>query len=332
MLRINLRTLPVGPRPCQNIGDSMATPNLLTIGTRASPLAIAQTEEAAARLASTDPRLAAPDALLITKIQTTGDQIQDRHLAELGGKGLFAKELDSALLDGRIDLAVHSLKDLETRLPVGVKLAACLEREDPRDTLIGAGLKGLDSLPKGARVGTASLRRQAQVLHRRPDVHITLLRGNIHTRIRKIREGKADATFLALAGINRMGIGHLAACVLSPDELLPACGQGAIGITCRTNDTRVRTWLERINHDETMIRVSAERAMLSELDGTCRTPIGGLAELDRQGVLTLRGLVAHPDGSALFRDQVTGAADDALALGYTLGAQLRRDAGDDLFK
>ena len=240
--------------------------------------------------------------------------------------------MDTALLDGHIDLAVHSLKDLETRLPAGITLAACLEREDPRDTLIGAGLRGLDDLPKGALVGTASLRRQAQLLHRRPDIQITLLRGNIQTRMRKIREGEADATFLALAGLTRLGVGHQAACILSPEEFLPACGQGVIGVTCRTEDSRVRAWLERINHAETMSRVFAERAMLEKLDGTCRTPIGGLAALSEDGKLTLHGLVARPDGSALFRGELAGASNDAHALGRELGDRLRRDAGDNLFQ
>ena len=310
----------------------MTTPPLLTIGTRASPLAVAQTKEAAFRMAAANPALAAPDASIISKFRTTGDQIQNRHLAEFGGKGLFAKELDTALIDGHIDLAVHSLKDLETRLPAGITLAACLEREDPSDTLIGAGLKCLDDLPEGALVGTASLRRQAQLLHLRPDIQITLLRGNIQNRIRKIREGEADATFLALAGLKRLGIKHEAACILSPEELLPACGQGAIGITCRTNDNRVRTWLDRINHAETMSRIAAERAMLDQLDGTCRTPIGGLATFSKDGRLTVRGLVARPDGSALFRGELAGTGDDAHALGCELGARLRQDAGDDLFQ
>ena len=180
-------------------------------------------------------------------------------------------------------------------------------------------------------MGTASLRRQAQLLHRRPDIQITLLRGNIQTRMRKIREGEADATFLALAGLTRMGVDHEAACILSPEELLPACGQGAIGITCRIGDSRVRSWLEQTSHAKTMIRVSAERAMLDKLDGTCRTPIGGLAALNEQGDLTLRGLVARPDGTALFRGELTGAGVDAHALGRELGARLRRDASDDLF-
>ena len=181
-------------------------------------------------------------------------------------------------------------------------------------------------------MGTASLRRQAQLLNQRPDIQITLLRGNIQSRIRKIREGEADATFLALAGLKRLGIKHEAACILSPEELLPACGQGAIGITCRTNDSRVWAWLDRINHAETMSRIAAERAMLEKLDGTCRTPIGGLATLSEDGNLTLRGLVARPDGSALFRGELAGAGDDAHALGCELGTRLRQDAGDDLFQ
>ena len=309
----------------------MITPPLLTIGTRASPLALTQTKEAAACLAAANPALAAHDAIMISKIRTTGDQIQDQYLSNLGGKGLFTKELDTALLDGFIDVAVHSVKDLETRLPAGIELAACLEREDPRDTLIGSKLTSLDDLPKGALVGTASLRRQAQLLNRRPDIQITLLRGNIQTRMRKIRDGEADATFLALAGLKRMGIRHEAAYVLPLEEFLPACGQGAIGITCRAEDSQVRSWLQRTNHVKTMTQVSAERAMLDQLDGTCHTPIGGLAVLNEDGDLTLRGLVARPDGTALFRDKLTGASVDAHALGRELGARLRRNAGDDLF-
>ena len=211
MLKITSRTLPSGPRTCQNIGGRMSTQKLLTVGTRASPLAMAQTKEAVAHLAAAHDNLTALDAISIVKIETTGDHVQDRHLAEVGGKGLFAKELDTALLDKRIDVAIHSLKDLETRLPKGIVLAACLAREDPRDVLIGPGLSSLDDLPNRAIIGTASLRRQAQLLNRRPDIRITLLRGNIQTRLRKIREREADATFLALAGLNRMGLGNEAA-------------------------------------------------------------------------------------------------------------------------
>jgi len=309
----------------------MTSSPLLKIGTRGSPLAMAQTHEARENLGAMISELAPPDAVEIVEIKTTGDQIQDRPLADLGGKGLFAKELDTSLLDGRIDLAVHSLKDLETVLPDGTVLAACLEREDPRDALISRAAKSLDELPAGAVVGTASLRRQAQLLHRRPDIKITLLRGNIQTRMRKIADGEADATFLALAGLNRMGVADRAACVLDPDELLPACGQGAIGITCRAADERVLDWLSAINHVETMTRVSAERAMLSALDGSCRTPIGGLAEVTTDGDLHLRGLVARADGSEVFTAERLGTPVDAEALGRDAGRELRDRAGDDIF-
>jgi len=309
----------------------MSASSLLKIGTRASPLAMAQTHETCNKLAAAAGDLAAPDAINIIEIKTTGDQVQDRPLAELGGKGLFAKELDAALLDGRIDLAVHSLKDLETALPDGTVLAACLEREDPRDALISNTAASLDDLPEGAVVGTASLRRQAQLLHRRPDIRITLLRGNIQTRMKKIAAGEADATFLALAGLNRMGVADKAACVLAPDDMLPACGQGAIGITCRADDTRVLEYLATINHDPTMTRVTAERAMLEVLDGSCRTPIGGLAELSATGELHLRGLVARADGSEIFKTECRGSAADAGSLGRDAGAELRGQAGNDIF-
>jgi len=303
----------------------------LKIGTRGSPLAMAQTHEARDTLAGAVADLAAPDALQIVEIATTGDQVQDRPLAELGGKGLFAKELDAALLDGRIDLAVHSLKDLETALPGGTVLAACLEREDPRDALLSHTAKSIDELPEGAAVGTASLRRQAQLLHRRPDIRITLLRGNIQTRMRKIADGEADATFLALAGLNRMGVAERAAGILEPEEMLPACGQGAIGITCRAGDDKVLGWLARIDHHETTTRITAERAMLDVLDGSCRTPIGGLAALFGDRQLRLRGLVARADGSQVFKADATGPMDDAEAIGREVGAVLRGRAGEELF-
>ena len=331
MLKINFETLPSRSRTCQKIGESMSTQNQLKIGTRSSPLAMAQTQEAVALLRSKNTSLSEPEALRVVKIQTTGDQVQDRHLSEIGGKGMFAKEIDAALLDGRIDIAIHSLKDLETRLHDGIVLAACLKREDPRDALIGPKVFSLNHLPDGATVGTASLRRQAQLLNHRPDVRIVLLRGNIQTRLRKVRNGEADATFLALAGLNRMGLAEEATCVLSPETMLPACGQGVIGITCREGDHISRQCVERINHSETMIRITAERAMLNILDGTCRTPIGGLAESTGEGKLFLRGLVARPDGSMLFTGSETGPSADAEKLGQELGARLRVEAGDDLF-
>lgn len=312
--------------------NTMASTPLLRIGTRGSPLAMAQAYEARDIFASAIDEMSAPDAVVLNEINTTGDQVQDRALAELGGKGLFAKELDAALLNGRIDVGVHSLKDLETALPEGTVLGACLEREDPRDALICAAADSIDGLPRDATVGTASLRRQAQLLHRRPDLKVVLLRGNVQTRLAKIAAGEADATFLALAGLNRLGMAEKAAAILSPDELLPACGQGAIGLTCRADDRLTLGWLRAINHAETMTRVSAERAMLSVLDGSCRTPIGGLAEVLSSGELRLRGLVARPDGSELHAAERTGSLSNADLLGRDLGEELRGRAGDDLFQ
>ncbi|MBT6609116.1 MAG: hydroxymethylbilane synthase [Rhodospirillaceae bacterium] len=310
----------------------MAPTTLLKIGTRGSPLAVAQAHEARDTFAGAIDEVSAPDAVALTEISTTGDQVQDRALAELGGKGLFAKELDAALLDGRIDVGVHSLKDLETALPEGTVLGACLAREDPRDALICAAADSIDGLPRGAAVGTASLRRQAQLLHRRPDLKVVLLRGNVQTRLAKIAAGEADATFLALAGLNRLGMADKAAAILSPGELLPACGQGAIGLTCRADDQRALGWLRAVNHTETMTRVSAERAMLAVLDGSCRTPIGGLAEVLSSGELRLRGLVARADGSELHAAERIGALSDAILLGRDLGEELRGRAADDLFE
>ncbi len=301
------------------------------IGTRGSPLALAQAREVGAALAAAVPELAGEAAIEIVEIKTTGDAVTDRALAEVGGKGLFAKEIDAAQLEGRIDIAVHSAKDLETRLAAGIRLGAVLEREDPRDALICRDASGLDDLPDGAVVGTASLRRQAQLLSRRPDLEVTLLRGNVQTRLRKLEAGEVDATLLALAGLNRLGLADVATEVLEPGVLLPAVGQGAIGVTRRADDTRSAEWLAAIDHSESHARIAAERAMLDVLDGSCRTPIGGLAVL-AGGHLTLDGLVARPDGSEVFRARHSGAAADPEAVGRTVGEALRRQAGDDLFE
>jgi hydroxymethylbilane synthase len=308
----------------------MNTHPLLRIGTRGSPLAMAQTLAARDELAQRVPALAEPGAMEVVEIKTTGDAILDRPLADVGGKGLFTKELDVALLDGRIDIAVHSIKDVETFLPSGIALAACLEREDPRDALIAPGFGGLDGLPEGSIVGTASLRRQAQLLARRPDLKVTLIRGNVQTRLKKLAAGDCHATMLALAGLNRLGMAETATAVLVPEEMLPAVGQGAIGITCRMDDTRALEWLAAVDHTETHIRINAERALLAALDGSCRTPIGGLAEFT-DGGLRLRGLVARADGSEMFETERLGAPADASALGDDAGRELRARAGDDIF-
>ena len=301
---------------------------LVRIGTRGSPLAMAQTLEARDLLARTVPALAG--VMEVIEIKTSGDAILDRPLAEVGGKGLFTKELDSALLDGRIDIAVHSVKDVETFLPDGIVLAACLEREDPRDAFLSLKASSLAALPAGSVIGSASLRRQAQILNRRPDLKVALIRGNVQTRLAKLAEGTCDATMLALAGLNRLGMASKASAVLEPEEMLPAVGQGAIGITCRADDNDTLEFLARVDHAETHVRIRAERALLAALDGSCRTPVGGLAEIVGERI-RLRGLVAKPDGSAMYETEREGAIADAEALGDDAGRELRARAGDDLF-
>ncbi len=304
----------------------------LRIGTRGSPLALVQAHEVRDRLCVADPVLAGDGMLAIEIIKTTGDKLLDRSLADVGGKGLFSKEIDEALLDGRVDLAVHSMKDLETWLPGGIALAAILEREDPRDVFISHKAATLDELPAGSVVGTSSLRRQAQILRRRPDVTVETFRGNVQTRMRKLDDGEADATLLALAGLKRLGMAEVASEILEPDILLPAVAQGAVGVTCRVEDTAMAARLQALNHAPTWQRVTAERAMLAALDGSCRTPIGGLAELAPDGAMTLRGLVAKADGSEIFETARTGPASDAEAMGRDAGEELRRRAGPDFLQ
>ncbi len=304
----------------------MATSSPLRIGTRGSPLALAQAEEVKTRLAAAHSELATVD---IVVIKTTGDKIQDRALAEVGGKGLFTKEIDDAMLDHRIDLAVHSMKDVPTWLPGGIVLPCMLEREDPRDAFISNKAACIAELPAGGVVGTASLRRQAQILHMRPDLRVETFRGNVQTRLRKLAAGEVDATLLALAGLNRLGRADIAASVIETTEMLPAVGQGAVGVTCREDDQRALDLLQAINHRETVLRVGAERALLAVLDGSCRTPIGGLAEFTTDGFF-LRGLMVKPDGSELIEASRRGAvagADAAAAMGRELGEELKRRAG-----
>lgn len=253
--------------------------------------------------------------------------MQDRSLAEIGGKGLFTQEIEEALKGGRIDAAVHSLKDMPTFLPDGLGLAAILEREDPRDVLFTRDGCGLGDLPKGARLGTASLRRQALLLGRRPDLVVGPLRGNVETRLRKLQEGQVDATVLALAGLNRLGRGATGGAILSVDDMLPAPAQGAICIEARQDDARVAALLAAIDHRPSAIATSCERALLAALDGSCRTPIAGLAQLQSDGSIYLRGLVALPDGSKVWRAERRGPAGDAERLGADAGAELRRAAG-----
>lgn len=308
----------------------MATPEPLRIGTRGSPLSLAQAYEVRDRLAATVPELRAKCVLQVVAIKTTGDTFTARSLADIGGKGLFSKEIDAAQLDSRIDIAVHSAKDLETSLADGIKLAAVLEREDPRDAIICRDAPGLEGLAPGAVVGTASLRRQAQILRQRPDLKVALIRGNVQTRLDKLEAGEFDATLLAMAGLNRLGLANVATEVLDPEILLPAVAQGAIAVTCRVGDSNAAECITAINHADSMTRVTAERAMLEALDGSCRTPIGGLATLENNR-LTLRGLVAREDGSYMFKTKRVGPAGDARRIGRDAGEELRRRASDDLF-
>ena len=291
----------------------------LRLGTRGSPLALAQAREIAARFAAAHPALAAVETVVIS---TSGDAILDRTLADVGGKGLFTKEIDEALLDGRIDLAVHSSKDLPTALPEGIVVAAVPERADPRDAFISLKAARLRDLPAGALVGTASLRRAAQVLGRRPDIKVTPLRGNVQTRLRRLEEGVVDATLLGAAGLVRLGLLARATALLEPDEMLPAVGQGAIAVACRANDGPMRERLAAIDHVPSHLALRAERAYLAVLDGSCRTPIAGFAVL-RDADFDMRGLVASPDGARVAAAGASGPSGDPEGLGRSLAHELR---------
>jgi hydroxymethylbilane synthase len=315
------------------------TEALIRIGTRGSPLALAQSEWVRRRLAAAWPELAAPDAVAIVPIRTSGDRIQDRPLAEAGGKGLFTKEIEEALRDGKVDIAVHSLKDMETRLADGLAIDCVPEREDPRDVLVaassgagpfGAGLGAIADLPRGAVVGTSALRRKAQLLALRPDLRIVDWRGNVDTRIARLERGDAAATVLALAGLKRLGRDVSGWAVLGTEEMLPAVAQGALGLERRADDARIERFLAPLHHRASGLAVSAERALLAALDGSCRTPIAALATLagDR---LALEALVASPDGSRVLRASRAGAAADAAALGRDAGAELKQRAGHGFF-
>jgi hydroxymethylbilane synthase len=301
--------------------------NMVRAGTRGSPLALIQTRGFLGLLGYGEEVV----------ISTTGDAVQDRPLASIGGKGLFAKEIHEALLDGRVDCAVHSLKDLETELPPGVVLACVLKREDPRDALVLAEPVATSGdpfsvLPPRAVMGTSSVRRQAQLLHRRPDLTIGPMRGNVQTRLRKLREGTCQATLLAVAGLNRLGMALPEAVVLEPEVMLPAAAQGIIGITAREADIDLLARLAAIEDRHARIAATAERAVLAMLDGSCRTPIGAHARIGSDGAVTLTALVARADGGFLLRRELSGGAADAEKLGRTLGASLRADAPADLFR
>jgi len=303
----------------------MASP-LLRIGTRGSKLALTQAGLVRDALAAAVPALAAPGAIEIVRITTTGDRIQDRPLADAGGKGLFVKEIEEALLDKRIDAAVHSMKDMPTAQPPGLVISAFLPREDVRDVLIAGDIKRIADLKKGAVIGSAALRRKAQLLHLRPDLQVVNFRGNVDTRLAKQAAGEVDATLLALAGLKRLGLGHVGT-PISEDEMLPAVGQGAVCIECRSDDPSTRGWLAAVDHAPTAICVAAEHAMLAVLDGSCRTPIAGHATLGAGGTLHLRGMILKPDGSQVIATERTGSAKDAAALGKDAGLELKQRGG-----
>jgi hydroxymethylbilane synthase len=309
--------------------SEQSTTAALRIGTRGSPLALAQARMVRARLAAQQG--VDEEHIALTIIRTTGDMIQDRTLAQAGGKGLFTKEIEAALRAGAIDLAVHSAKDMPTMLPDGLTITAVLAREDPRDVFISRVAKTLRELRAGAVVGTASLRRQAIVKRLRPDLEVVPIRGNVDTRLRKLDEGVVDATLLALAGLKRLGLTQAATSVFAVDEFLPAVGQGIVAIETRADDAATRNLLDAINHPETATALVAERAFLEVLDGSCRTPIAGHATI-AAGRLHFRGLIAKPDGSAAFECMREGPASAAAALGADAGAELKARAGPDFLQ
>ncbi len=296
------------------------------IGTRGSPLAVAQAREVQSRLMAAHSLT--DDALPIVEITTSGDRIQHRPLSEVGGKGLFAKEIEDALGDRRIDIAVHSMKDLETVMPAGLVISAVLKREDVRDAFVSHRFANLDAMPAGAVVGTSSVRRRAQLLHRRPDLVVVEFRGNVETRLQKLDDGVADATFLACAGLRRLGRDELLRSPIDPTVMLPAVAQGAIAVQQRQDDQRLSRLLEPIGDHETAIQTAAERAFLARLDGSCRTPIAGLATFDREQ-LCLRGQILRCDGSESLEVCRRGPLDAAERLGVEAAEELLSRASSD---
>ncbi|ELY4078266.1 hydroxymethylbilane synthase [Cronobacter sakazakii] len=291
--------------------------NVLRIATRQSPLALWQAQYVKQRLEACHQGLTVELVPMVTR----GDVILDTPLAKVGGKGLFVKELELAMLDGRADIAVHSMKDVPVEFPEGLGLVTICEREDPRDAFVSRQYKSLDEMPAGSIVGTSSLRRQCQIAARRPDLIIRSLRGNVGTRLSKLDNGDYDAIILAVAGLKRLQLDARITSPLAPEISLPAVGQGAVGIECRLDDTRTRELLAPLNHEETAVRVRAERAMNTRLEGGCQVPIGSYAEL-KDGELWLRALVGAPDGSRIVRGERRGAPEDARQLGISLAEEL----------
>jgi hydroxymethylbilane synthase len=300
----------------------------LKIGTRGSPLALWQAHEVRRCLMAA---FALPvDAFETVVIKVTGDAIQDKSLREIGGKGLFTREIEDALLDGSIDIAVHSMKDMPTVQPDGLVLDCYLARADVRDAFVSPHVARLEDLPEGAIVGSSSLRRRAQLRLRRPDLQLVEFRGNVQTRMRKLEEGVAHATFLAMAGLTRLGMADVARSAIAPEAMLPAVAQGAIGVERRGDDSRVAALLAAIHHGPTGLRLASERAFLRQLDGSCETPIAGLAVLEGD-TLWLRGELLRPDGSAAVSGERRGQVADGPSIGLRLADELLSRAGPGFF-
>ncbi|MBL0318937.1 MAG: hydroxymethylbilane synthase [Alphaproteobacteria bacterium] len=300
----------------------------LRIGTRQSPLALAQTQIIKQLLENAFPDIDKEFAIEIVSMKTTGDHILDRNLSDIGGKGLFTKELEEALLTQQIDMAVHSMKDMPAVYPSGLIVPCVIQREDPRDGLIGP-YNTLDHIPHMAIIGTSSTRRAAQIKYLRPDLQIIPFRGNVATRIEKLSQGKADATLLAVAGLKRLQLQQHIAAIFDPQLMLPAVAQGAIGIQCREDDLVIKHLLNAINHLETFDCITAERALLAALDGSCKTPLAGLATL-KNTTISMDGLIAAPDGSRVIRSQISGPRTEAISLGKRLAEQLLNQGGGDI--
>ena len=302
--------------------------SVIKIGTRGSPLALAQAHETRDRLV-TAHGIGEEDVEIVV-ITTTGDRIRDRPLAEIGGKGLFTKEIEEALHSGAIDMAVHSMKDMPAELPEGLEMACLLPREDPRDAFLSPVAGSLRDLPEGAIVGSSSVRRAAQARAMRPDLEVVQYRGNVQTRLAKLKAGEVAATFLACAGLNRLGLADEITQAVPVDEMLPAVAQGAIGIEVRGDDDRIQELLVPLDHRETAITVAAERGFLCALDGSCRTPLAGHARLVN-GQVQFDGMALTLDGSGIFRASRQGGAGDAEALGRDAAEEVKALAGDRLF-
>ena len=300
----------------------------LRIGTRGSPLALAQAYETRKRL--TNALNISEDSFEIVVISTSGDRILDRPLKEVGGKGLFTKEIEQDMLDRKIDIAVHSMKDMPVEQPDGLTLGCYLPREDVRDAFVSSRYKNVNELPSGSKVGTSSLRRKAQLKFSRPDLEVVEFRGNVQTRLKKLKDGVATCTFLAMAGLNRLGLEEVAQSAMNPNEMLPAIAQGAIGIEWREEDRQISEILKKIHHEETGQRLNTERAFLAELDGSCQTPIAGLAIIEGSS-LKFTGQVLRTDGSESISETAFGDIEDGPRLGREMAQKILSQAGPEFF-